>query len=81
MLKAVSISAPIQGSRHLDTFQAAKSEGLASCPVVLFHRAAHGDATNIGQTATEHTPDSKAAAEVIQLYTYIRKQLAKEKAA
>jgi chromosome partitioning protein len=49
-------AAPIQGSGHLDTIEAAKALGFAACPVVLFHRAAHGDATHVGQTATEHAP-------------------------
>ena len=74
-------AAPVQGRRHADTIEVAKSMGFSVCPVVLYHRAAHGDATNIGQGATEYAPDSKAAEEVIALYTYIRKQLAKEKAA
>ena len=76
-------AAPVQGRRHLDTAEAVKAMGFATCPVVLFQRAAHGDACNVGKTATEHAPGSKAAEEVLQLYMYISKRLRlqKEKAA
>jgi chromosome partitioning protein len=37
--------------------------------------------TNIGLTATEYAPESKASEEVLPPYTYIRKRLGKEKAA
>lgn len=64
--------APVQGSRHLETQQAAAEQGFTVCPVVLFARAAHGDAGNIGQAAAEYQPDSKAAHEMQQLYAYSR---------
>jgi chromosome partitioning protein len=60
-------AAPIQGQRHVDTLEAVKMMGFAVCPVVLFHRAAHGEATNVGQTAIEYAPGSKAAEEMLHI--------------
>ena len=62
--------APIQGKRHTETLEAAAAQGFTVCPVVIFARAAHGDAGNIGQTAAEYEPDSKAAQEIAELYAY-----------
>lgn len=62
--------APIQGKRHDDTREALEGKGYAFAPV-LFQRAAHGDASNIGQTASEYEPGGKAALEMHQLYKYI----------
>jgi chromosome partitioning protein len=63
--------APIQGKRHIETQEAAIEQGLEVCPVVVFARAAHGDAGNIGQAAAEYDPDGKAAQEMKELYAYI----------
>ena len=63
--------APVQGKRHTETQEAAMAQGFAVCPVVIYARAAHGDAGNIGQTATEHEPKGKAAQEMANLYAYI----------
>jgi chromosome partitioning protein len=71
--------APIQGQRHTETLEAASAQGFITCPVVLFSRAAHGDAGNIGQTATEYDPDGKAAQEIAALYAYSAMGLKKEK--
>ena len=49
--------------------------GMKVCPVVIFARAAHGDAGNIGQAAVELDPDGKAAHEVMELYSHIVIQL------
>jgi chromosome partitioning protein len=62
--------APVQGKRHSETQDAAAAAGFAVCPVVLFARAAHGDAGNIGQAAAEYDPGGKAAQEMRDLYTY-----------
>jgi chromosome partitioning protein len=62
--------APIQGKRHVETQEAAAAQGFTVCPVVIFARAAHGDAGNIGQAAAEYEPDSKAAQEMTELYSY-----------
>lgn len=63
--------APIQGHRHEETQEAATAKGFVLCPVVLFQRAAHGDAGNIGRTAAEYDPQGKAAQEMNDLYEYI----------
>jgi chromosome partitioning protein len=59
--------APIQGQRPQ---QAAAEQGFTVCPVVLYGRAAHGDAGNIGQAAVEYDPEGKAAQEMADLYAY-----------
>ena len=62
--------APTQGKRHTETQEAAAAQGFTVCPVVIFARAAHGDAGNIGQSAAEYEPDCKAALEMAELYAY-----------
>jgi chromosome partitioning protein len=62
--------APIQGSRHTETQAAAAAQGFVFCPVVVFARAAHGDAGNLGLVAAEYQPKSKAAQEMADLYAY-----------
>jgi chromosome partitioning protein len=63
--------APIQGQRHYEAQEVAKRLGFAVCPVVLYHRAAYGDAPTNGQAVTEYDPEGKAAEEVHQLYKFI----------
>jgi chromosome partitioning protein len=63
--------APVQGSRHAETQEAAIARGFTVCPVVVFSRAAHGDAGNIGKTAIEYDAKGKAAQEMTDLYRYI----------
>ncbi len=53
--------APTHGSRH----------EVARNDMVIFQRAAHGDASNLGQTASEYEPKGKAAQEMDALYTYL----------
>lgn len=63
--------APIQGRRHIETQEAVAAQGLPVCPLVIYARAAHGDAGNVGQTAAEYDPHGKAAEERRALYGYI----------
>lgn len=63
--------AAVQGKRHDETQEAAASMGFTVAPVILYQRAAHGDAGNIGQTAAEYEPKGKAAQEMAALYDYI----------
>jgi chromosome partitioning protein len=63
--------APIQGKRHIETQEAAAAQGFPVCPVVIFARAAHGDAGNVGQAAAEYEPGGKAGQEMLELYSYI----------
>lgn len=62
--------APTQGTEGANAAEYIKAQGLDVCPVILHLRAAHRHATNDGKVATEYEPDSKAAQEAIQLYTY-----------
>lgn len=62
--------APVQGKRHTETLEAATQQGFIVSPVVIFARAAHGDAGNIGQSAAEFEPKGKAAQEMRELYSY-----------
>lgn len=63
--------APIQGTRHITTQADAQEKGFAVCPLILYARAVHGDSGNIGKTASELDPESKAAHEMLALYSYI----------
>lgn len=63
--------APVQGRRHIEAQQALEAQGMTVCPVVVYARAAHGDAGNIGQAAVELDPGSKAAGEMFELYSYM----------
>ena len=63
--------APVQGQRHRETQEEAAAQGFEVCPVVIFARAAHGDAGNVGQSAAEYEPKGKAAQEMADLYSYI----------
>ena len=76
---AVVVSrARLQGRRHLEALDVIKSMGFEACPVVMFDRAAHYDAGMVGKTATEFAPGSKAADEMIALYSYTASVLYKQ---
>jgi Flp pilus assembly CpaE family ATPase len=49
----------------------AAPQGLTVCPIIVFSRAAHGDAGNLGKTTIEYDPKGKAAQEMTKLYDYI----------
>jgi len=73
---AVLISrARLQGRRHLEAMEAVREMGFEVCPVVMFDRAAHYDAGMVGKTATELAPGSKAAEEMLALYSYTNRVL------
>ena len=62
--------AATQGTEGANAADFMKAQGFSVCPVILHLRAAHRHATNVGKVAAEYEPDSKAAQEVLQLYTY-----------
>lgn len=62
--------AATQGSEGAHAAEHIKAQGFSVSPVILHLRAAHRHATNIGKVAAEYEADSKAAQEVLQLYTY-----------
>jgi len=62
--------AAIQGKEAQDAADYIAAQGFAVCPVTLYLRAAHRHAGNLGQTAQEYEPKSKAADESLQLYMY-----------
>ncbi len=73
---AVVVSrARLQGRRHLEAIEAVQGMGFEVCPVVMFDRAAHYDAGMVGKTATEFAPGSKAAEEMLALYSYTNRTL------
>lgn len=63
--------APIQGRRHTDAQTGLEGMGYQVAPIVLYQRAAHGDAANLGKTAREYDPHGKAAEEMQKLYSYM----------
>ena len=62
--------AAVQGSEGVNAAEHIKSLGFSVCPAILYLRAAHRHATNVGKAVTEYEPDGKAASEVRHLYTY-----------
>ena len=72
--------ASVQGKEGEQAAEHIRAAGLAVCPTVVHARAAHRHAGNVGQGATEFEPDSKAAAEILQLYTYTLQLVDKRRA-
>jgi chromosome partitioning protein len=62
--------APTQGAEADSAIAYIEGQGFSVCPVVLHIRAAHRHASNLGKSAAEYEPDSKAAQEALQLYMY-----------
>ena len=74
--------AAVRGRRHTETQEAVEAQGFRVCPTVIYARAAHGDAGNLGQAAAEYEPGCKAAIEMAELYSYtIKAQQGKAKGA
>lgn len=62
--------APTQGTEASSAVDYIKRQGFPVCPVILHLRAAHRHAGNVGKTAAEYEPASKAAQEMLRLYVY-----------
>lgn len=69
--------APIQGRESASAIEFISSQGFKVCPVILYQRAAHRHAANVGLTAAEFAPHSKAADETLALFNHISKLLNK----
>ena len=70
-------AAPVQGKRHSEAKNVAESLGFKVSDVVLYSRAAYGDAATFGQTVSEYQPQSKADLEVQELYSFINAMLSR----
>lgn len=68
---------PAQGRRQDEARVAIEELGLAVCPFFITQRAAFGDAPTLGLGVTEYEPDGKAAAEVQEVYKFIKQLLYK----
>jgi len=73
--------APTQGTEGANAVEYIKKQGFTVAPVTLHLRAAHRHASNIGKVAAEFEPDSKAAQESLQLYTYTLQVITKQRKA
>lgn len=62
--------APTKGNRHTDASEQFGNQGIPVCPIVIFDRVGQSDPGNIGLTAVECDPNSKAAQEMKSLYAY-----------
>lgn len=60
----------VQGREGEDAAAFIAGQGFTVCPTTLHLRAAHRHAGNLGQTAQEYEPRSKAAEEAQQIYMY-----------
>lgn len=65
----------VQGREDEDAAAFISGQGFTVCPTTLHLRAAHRHAGNVGQTAQEYEPKSKAAEEAQQIYMYTRQLL------
>jgi chromosome partitioning protein len=66
-----------RGNRHQQAVNAITKANLPVCPAMLTQRAAFGDAGALGLTALEHEPGGKAAREILEVYKYLSKVVAK----
>ena len=71
--------AAVQGTEARDAIEHVKAQGFDVCPVVLYLRAAHRHAGNVGKVAAEHEPRGKAADEALQLYEYTVNQITRSR--
>jgi len=69
-------AAPNRAPRLMeDAIAAVQQHGLAVAPVVIHQRSAYAHALTAGQTAEEYEPEGKAAEEIGELFTWLRKML------
>ena len=68
-------AAPVEGSEVAEARRALEGEGIEVAPVILHHRKAYYSHWQIGQTAEEFDPGSKAAAEIRELMLWLCERL------
>lgn len=66
---------PFQGPEAEQTKEIVRKQGATLAPVDMHQRKAFGRAQMQGLTPMEFEPGGKAAEEILQLYTYINRQL------
>lgn len=71
--------AATQGTEGRNAVEYIEKQGFTVCPVIVYLRAAHRHATNVGKVAGEYEADSKAAQEVLEVYKYTIKFVDKYK--
>jgi chromosome partitioning protein len=64
-----------KGTRHTETAEWLKGQGVEVCPVAIGDRVTYQDAYAQGMTPTEFDPKSKAAEECRAFYTFFSKLL------
>ena len=62
--------APTQGTEGANAVEYIEKQGFRVCPTIVYLRAAHRHASNVGKVAAEFEAESKAAQESLQVYTY-----------
>jgi chromosome partitioning protein len=68
-------AAPVQGSEVAEAGHALEAEGIEVAPIILHHRKAYYSHWQSGQTAEEHDPGGKAAAEVRELMLWVSERI------
>jgi chromosome partitioning protein len=68
-------AAPAQGTEVIEATNALEAEGIEVAPVVLHQRKAFYSHMQIGETAEEHDPGGKAAAEIRELMLWVSERI------
>jgi chromosome partitioning protein len=67
--------APVQGNEVAESTRALEAEGIEVAPVVLHHRKAFYSHWQRGETAGDHDPEGKAAAEIRELMLWVSERI------
>jgi chromosome partitioning protein len=69
--------APVQGTESTSAIEHIVAQGFNVCPVILYQRAAHRHASNLGKSTAEVDAESKAALEAQELFNFVTLTLKK----